>query len=121
MYKVLELNPQLQPFAGDIDLRMHLYRSTKERLMPNGGKLIDFANAHEYFGFHRIKGGWVYRDWAPSAYQLYLTGDFNGWKKLDTPMTRLDNGVWELVLEGAFMQVPEKENPHRISYSEDII
>ncbi len=100
MYKVLELNPQLQPFAGDIDLRMHLYRSTKERLMPNGGKLIDFANAHEYFGFHRIKGGWVYRDWAPSAYQLYLTGDFNGWKKLDTPMTRLDNGVWELVLEG---------------------
>ena len=100
MYKVLELNPQLQPFAGDIDLRMHLYKSTKERLMPQGGKLIDFANAHEYFGFHRIKGGWVYRDWAPSAYQLYLTGDFNGWNKMQHPMKKLENGVWELVLEG---------------------
>ena len=71
MYRVLELNPQLQPFAGDIELRMHNYRSTKERLMPQGGTLNEFANAHEYFGIHHIEGGWVYREWAPSAHQLY--------------------------------------------------
>ena len=79
MYRILELNPQLMDYQGDIDLRMHLYYETKNRLLPYGGSLNDFANAHNFFGFHRVEGGWVYREWAPSAYQLYLTGDFNGW------------------------------------------
>jgi len=100
MYKVLELNPQLHPFAKDIELRMFQYYNTKHRLMPRGGRLYDFANAHQYFGIHRTEGGWVYREWAPSAYQLYLTGDFNGWNQTQYPMNRLDNGVWELFLEG---------------------
>ena len=43
MYRILELNPQLIPFEGDIGLRMHLYNSTKSRLLPEGGKLKDFA------------------------------------------------------------------------------
>ncbi len=100
MYRLLELNPQLQPFAGDIDLRMFMYRSTKNRLLPYGGKLNDLANGHEYFGIHRTKDGWVYREWAPSAYQLYLTGDFNNWDKTSHPLKKLDNGNWEIELEG---------------------
>lgn len=100
MYRVLELNPQLLPFSGDIDYRMHLYHSTKERLLPHGGTLNDFANAHEYFGIHHVEGGWVYREWAPSAHQLYLTGDFNNWNWTEYPMTRLSNGIWELFIEG---------------------
>ena len=67
MYKILEHNPQLQPFAGDIDLRMFLYRSTKKRLIPHVKTLNEFANGHEYYGIHRTKDGWVYREWAPSA------------------------------------------------------
>ena len=100
MYRVLELNPQLLPFSGDIDFRMHLYHSTKNRLLANGSTLNDFANAHEYFGIHHVDGGWVYREWAPSAHQLYLTGDFNNWHWTEHPMNRLENGVWELFLEG---------------------
>ena len=100
MYRVLELNPQLLPFSGDIDYRMHLYHSTKERLLPEGGTLNEFANAHEYFGIHHVEGGWIYREWAPNAHQLYLTGDFNNWNWTEYPMNRLDNGVWELFIEG---------------------
>ena len=100
MYRVLELNPQLLPFSGDIDLRMHLYHSTKDRLLANGSTLNDFANAHEYFGIHHVEGGWVYREWAPNAHQLYLTGDFNNWNQTEYPMKRLENGIWELFLEG---------------------
>ena len=100
MYRVLELNPQLQPFAGDIELRMFNYHNTKHRLMPQGGTLKDFANGHEYFGIHRVDGGWVYREWAPNAHQLYLTGDFNNWNQTQYPLKRLENGVWELFLEG---------------------
>ena len=100
MYRILELNPQLKPFERDIDLRMNLYHNTKNRLLAQGGTLKDFANAHHYFGIHHHNGSWVYREWAPSAYQLYLTGDFNGWNQTSHPMKRLENGVWELVLEG---------------------
>lgn len=100
MYRILELNPQLLPFSGDIDLRMSLYQSTKDRLLAQGSTLNDFANGHEYFGIHHVEGGWVYREWAPSAYQLYLTGDFNNWNQTEYPMKRLENGIWELFLEG---------------------
>lgn len=100
MYRILELNPQLEPFSGDIDLRMHLYRSTKKHILSEGQSLNDFANAHLYFGFHHVDGGWYYREWAPSAYQLYLEGDFNGWNQTSHPLTNLGNGSWELYLPG---------------------
>lgn len=100
MYRILELNPQLEPFSGDIDLRMHLYRSTKKRILSEGQSLNDFSNAHMYFGFHHVDGGWYYREWAPSAYQLYLEGDFNGWNQTSHPLTNLGNGSWELYLPG---------------------
>ena len=100
MYRILELNPQLAPFAGDIDLRMFLYRATRDRLLKDGQTLNDFANAHAYFGFHHVPGGWYYREWAPSAYQLYLEGDFNGWNQTSHPLTSLGNGNWEIFLPG---------------------
>ena len=100
MYRVLELNPQLKPFEGDIALRMELYRNTKNRLLSGGGTLKDFANGHHYFGIHHFDGKWVYREWAPNAHQLYLTGEFNNWIQTAHPMKHLENGVWELELEG---------------------
>ncbi len=100
MYRILELNPQLAPYARDIDLRMQLYRDTKARLLPNGLTLKDFANAHHYYGFHHVDGGWYYREWAPSAYQLYLKGDFNDWNPTSHPLKKLPGGNWELYLPG---------------------
>jgi 1,4-alpha-glucan branching enzyme len=32
--------------------------------------------------FRSGQNGWYYREWAPNADQLYLTGDFNGWGPL---------------------------------------
>ena len=100
MYKILDLNPQLASFAGDIDLRMFLYRATKGRILAEGQTLNDFANAHNFYGFHRVEGGWIYREWAPSAYQLYLEGEFNNWNQTSHPMKRIGDGNWELFLEG---------------------
>ena len=100
MYRLLELNPQLQDYAGDIDLRMFLYRATKNRILGEGQTLNDFANAHNYYGFHHVPGGWYYREWAPSAYQLYLTGEFNNWNQTSHPLKNLGSGSWEIYLEG---------------------
>ena len=38
MYRILELNPQLMPYSGDIDLRMDLYRNAKK---PSAGPRPD--------------------------------------------------------------------------------
>ena len=100
MYRLLELNPQLQEFAGDIDLRMFLYRATKNRILGEGQTLNDFANAHNYYGFHHVDGGWYYREWAPGAYQLYLEGEFNDWNQTSHPLKAIGDGNWELYLEG---------------------
>ncbi len=99
-YKIFEYDPQLLPFESDINLRMDNYISKKKELVGDDGKLADFANAHEYFGFHRAENGWVYREWAPAADAMYLTGDMNGWQMPGMEMKRLDGGVFELYLEG---------------------
>ena len=100
MYRLIELNPQLAPYTADIDLRMSLYRDAKKRLLAEGQTLNDFANAHNYYGFHHADGGWYYREWAPAADQLYLEGDFNDWRETSHPLTPVGNGNWELYLEG---------------------
>ena len=100
MYRLIELNPQLQDFAGDIDLRMFLYRATKGKILKEGQTLNDFANAHNYYGFHHVDGGWYYREWAPAAHQLYLEGEFNNWNQTSHPLTPVGDGNWELYLEG---------------------
>lgn len=98
MYRIFELNPQLTKFTGDIEHRMHLYHHTKWRLLGDKMTLNEFANAHDYFGIHHTDKGWVYREWAPSAHQLYLTGEFNNWNWTEYPMKKLDKGIWELEL-----------------------
>ena len=100
MYKILERDPALRAYEGDINLRMERYEGKKAQLLQGNASLKDFANAHSWYGFHKLADGWVYREWAPAADQLYLTGDFNGWKWTETPMNRLDNGNWELFLPG---------------------
>ena len=98
MYRILELNPQLMEYSSDIDLRMHLYHNTRWRLLGDKMTLNDFANAHDYFGIHHVDDGWVYREWAPNAHRLYLTGEFNHWHWTEHPMNRLEKGIWELKL-----------------------
>lgn len=63
----------------------------------------EFANGHLYFGIHPIKGGWVYREWAPEARSLALIGEFNKWDPEATPLRKMSNGCWEVVIpEGKY-------------------
>ena len=99
-YGIIKIDPYLEPFEKDINLRMDLYKAKRKELLGKNGKLADFANGHKYYGFHRTETGWVYREWAPAADAMYLTGDFNGWDAASCPMKRLDGGVFEVELEG---------------------
>ena len=99
-YKILERDPYLQPFEQDIKLRMERYRQKRKALVGARGTLCDFANGHEYFGFHRTEDGWVYREWAPAAEEVYLTGDMVDWRWLDLRLTPIGNGIFEIFLSG---------------------
>ena len=98
--KIIHMNPCLEPFAGDLQLRMENFQRTKKDILSDGRSLSDFANGHRYFGFHPTEDGWFYREWAPGADMLYLTGDFCGWDRYAHPMTNLGGGVYELFLPG---------------------
>ncbi len=99
-YRICKIDPMLAQFEKDINLRMDNYKEKKKELVGAKGKLVDFANGHEYFGFHRTKTGWVYREWAPAAEEMYLMGDFNDWSRTSYPMEKLDHGVFEVQLKG---------------------
>ena len=108
MYHILKTHPELVPFEGDINLRMDRYKNKLYQLLQGKSSLKDFANAHQYYGFHHQPDGWVYREWAPAADQLYLAGEFNDWSWTSTPMTRKDNGNWELFLPGDTLHIGSK-------------
>ncbi|MBE6638169.1 MAG: 1,4-alpha-glucan-branching enzyme [Ruminococcaceae bacterium] len=99
-YKILKIDPMLQAFEKNIELRMASYRQKRKELLGDDGSLVDFANGYQYFGFHRTKDGWIYREWAPAAASMFLTGDFNGWNLTGHPMKKLENGVFEIDLKG---------------------
>lgn len=97
--RILEIDPWLKPFEHDLQLRLERYESLKKVLLGNFSNFSEFANGHLYFGIQRTKTGWVYREWAPAARALYLTGEFNNWHKTSHPLTRINNGCWEINLE----------------------
>ena len=96
--KILKDDVYLKPFELAI-MGRHDYAIQKEQeLLGKDNKcLSDFASGYLYFGVHKIKRSWVFREWAPNATELYLIGDFNGWKKdVKFKFDRKDNGIWEL-------------------------
>ena len=62
--------------------------------------LADWAAAHEYYGLHRTRRGWVFREWAPNATSMWLVGDFSKWRtnRLYECMRIPGSDVWELKL-----------------------
>ena len=99
-YKILDIDPTLKPYARDIELRMDGYKKIRNQLLGKNGNICDFSNAHLYFGFHRTCDGWVYREWAPSADALFLTGDMVNWDTRRLYMNHIGGGVWEVYMKG---------------------
>ena len=98
--KILEIDPWLVPHQNDLELRMKHYQNLKDALLKDDKSFKDFANGHNYFGFHQTETGWYYREWAPAADALYLLGDFNSWNRDSHPLTKKENGIWEIFIPG---------------------
>ena len=95
-------DPWLEPYEDAIRGR-HDHALWMIDHLTNGGKmkLSDFATGYLYYGLHRnAKGEWIFREWAPNATEIYLIGDFNGWKESPKyALKKSKNGQdWEIKL-----------------------
>lgn len=68
--------------------------------------MSEFANGYQYYGLHHESDGWIFREWAPNATDIYLVGDFNNWQETVAYKCKrdVDTGDWELKLPEEAMQ-----------------
>jgi len=101
--KMVREDPWLLDAEQELNDRYARYKTALAAIEADHGTLSRFADAYNYFGIHydRTRKGWVYREWAPKAEDLYLFGDFNGWQRYTHRMNRLPGGIWEIFLDEA--------------------
>jgi 1,4-alpha-glucan branching enzyme len=102
--RLIEQDPWLEQAEADILSRHKRYTDRLGELEHLPGGLLQFASAYHYFGIHFLpdENCWVYREWAPAAHGLFLTGDFNQWNMYSHPLQRIENGVWEIKLSESY-------------------
>ncbi len=102
MLKLLKNDEYLQPFSEAINGR-HQSVLAKKAELTDGGKstLSDFATGYLYFGLHRSGDSWILREWAPNAIDIYVIGDFNGWKESSKYAMKRIKGTdnWEITIK----------------------
>jgi 1,4-alpha-glucan branching enzyme len=102
---LVQEDPWLDPYADIIQKRYEAAVNRKAEFVNATGSLKNFASGFLYYGIHRIQEGWVFREWAPNASQIYLVGDFNNWEqKEDYALKRLEEGNWEIYLPAQAME-----------------
>ena len=95
---ILRNDPWLEPYAPAIEGRhQDVIRKMEELTVNTDGSLKKFANAYNYFGLHREKSGkWVFREYAPNATEIFITGTMTDWKDDKRyALRRLPDGAWE--------------------------
>lgn len=100
MLKLIKNDPWLKPYRLPIEGR-YKYAIHKEKILTNDGaiSLSDFSSGHHYFGLHKLAEGWVFREWAPNAKEIFLIGTFNGWQREDRyKLSPIGEGKWEIKL-----------------------
>ena len=89
----------LKPFIETIEKRHH--KSLARELELRGDfSIVDFAKGHHYYGLHKEPGRWIFREWAPNADEIFITGVFNGWQEENEYRLKKINeaGDWEIIL-----------------------
>ena len=98
--KLVKDDPWLEPYQDEISDRIVRFKRRLEDIKSSSGSLIKFASAYRELGINYSKKdkGWYYREWAPEAYSLSLTGEFNDWNRESHPLTRREDGLWEIFI-----------------------
>ncbi len=98
---IVEKDPWLIPVTDQVVKRINRFYNRLNTINDYSNSLKDFAQGYNYFGinYDSERNGWYYREWAPNAYALFLTGDFNNWNPSSHPLHKINNGIWEIFLD----------------------
>ena len=100
--KLVKNDPYLVGYEAAINGR-HAEAARKMAELTGGtNNLNEFASGYLYFGLHKAEDGWVLREWAPNAIDIFVVGDFNGWKesaRYAMKRVRGSVGNWEIKIK----------------------
>ncbi len=109
MPKIVQDDPWLEPYTTVIESRIKAVSQTIKKLTQNKKSLTEFASGHHYYGLHKTKSNWVFREWAPNAREIFLIGDFNNWEERSAyKLSRIEHGDWEVVLPAKSIKKGDK-------------
>jgi 1,4-alpha-glucan branching enzyme len=110
-------DPWLEPYTAEIADRIERFKKLTGVIKSEFGSFEKVATSYLYYGinYDKTAKGWWYREWAPGAYALFLTGDFNGWNRSSHPLTRREFGVWEIFVPGTELKHGSLVKVHVIS------
>lgn len=97
--ELVKRDPYLKPYAAQLQKRQQRARLRELEFTDGTRTLSDVANGHLYYGLHKTESGWVFREKAPNAKEIYLYGDFSHWQiKPEFALHPIGNGDWEIEL-----------------------
>lgn len=103
--KLIQNDSWLEPFAEAIVNRLDYTAQREKELTVGTENLCELAKNHHYFGLHKTASGWIFREWAPNATQIFLKGDFSDWQVQQEYAMEGMGGIWEI-------ELPEKALKH---------
>ncbi|NCX96915.1 MAG: 1,4-alpha-glucan-branching enzyme, partial [Chitinophagia bacterium] len=97
---LVQNNAELIPYSEQIRQQSMRFEAKLHEIEAWSGGLNTFSQAYNFLGinYDSQNKGWYMREWAPNAWSLYLTGDFNFWNRTELPFTLIANGIWEIFL-----------------------
>ena len=100
--RLIKNDPDLALYADAINGRHDEVVRKMAELTGGTNNLNEFASGYLYFGLHKTEEGWVLREWAPNATNIFVVGDFNGWKesaRYAMKRVRGTVGNWEIKIK----------------------
>jgi 1,4-alpha-glucan branching enzyme len=102
---IVQNDPWLNPYADTISRRIHSVKVREAEICQDYHSLSELASAYNYFGLHKTKKEWIFREWAPNATEIFLIGDFCDWQeKNEYALKKGLYGVWEITLDRNSLQ-----------------
>ena len=102
---LVDIDPLLKPFEKHL-LKRHQQAYLRELEFTEGKTSIaNIANGHLYYGLHKNEKGWVFREKAPNATQIYIYGDFSYWQiNPQFALQKISNSDWEIHIPSNFLK-----------------
>lgn len=103
--QLIKNDPWLKNYEKAIKGRLDRTRTLERKLLKANESLVEFADAHKFYGMSIEDTHYVFREWMPNATELFLIGTFNDWQV---------SSDWQFTRKGLYfeLRVPKNKINH---------